>query len=91
MAPFHVKAQILRQSQLAPASALQVFDPAAGQSMPAKTETPGKGRWRQSDVKRAIAAADQAGLQTYRVEIAPDGTISIIVGAPSDTANPAPR
>jgi hypothetical protein len=33
-----------------------------------------------------IAAAEQAGLQSYRVELAPDGTLSIIVGAPDDTA-----
>lgn len=41
------------------------------------------GRWRQADVKRAINAAEQAGLQHYRVEIAPDGTLSIVVGAAS--------
>lgn len=45
-----------------------------------------KPRWRQSDVKRAIAAAEQAGLSAYRVEVAPDGTISIVVGACSDAA-----
>ena len=50
----------------------------------------GKGRWRQADIKRAIAAAETAGLDSYRVEIAPDGTISIIVGAPSETADPDP-
>jgi hypothetical protein len=36
------------------------------------------------DVKRAIAAAQQAQLANYRVEIAPDGTISIVVGGPSE-------
>jgi hypothetical protein len=45
--------------------------------------------WRQADVKRAIAAAEKAGLRSYRIEIGPDGTISIVVGAPSETsANP---
>lgn len=44
--------------------------------------------WRQSEAARAIAAAEQAGLQSYRVEIAPDGTIAIIVGPPSDTEAP---
>ena len=39
----------------------------------------GKARWRQSDVKRAISAAGQAGLQNYRIEIGPDGTIAIVV------------
>lgn len=49
-------------------------------------EPPLKARWRQSDVKRAIVAAEQAGLRAYRVEVAPDGTISIVVGAPSEAA-----
>jgi hypothetical protein len=49
----------------------------------------GKARWRQADVRRAIHAAEQAGLASYRVEIAPNGTIAIIVGAPSDTAPPS--
>jgi hypothetical protein len=40
----------------------------------------GDGHWRQADVKRAIEAARKAGIEAYRVEIAPDGTISIIVG-----------
>jgi hypothetical protein len=88
MAPFHIKAQILRQSQLEPAAALGVFEPRAGEVSPAADEdaAPSKGRWRQSEVKRAIAAAEQAGLDAYRVEVAPDGTISIIVGSPADTA-----
>jgi hypothetical protein len=38
------------------------------------------GCWREADLKRAIAVAEKAGLRAYRVEIAPDGTISIIVG-----------
>ena len=46
----------------------------------AKPVTPVRGHWRQSDVRRAIAAAEQAGLQHYRVEIAPDGTLAIVVG-----------
>ncbi len=41
------------------------------------------GRWRQADVRRAINAAEQAGLSGYRIEIAPDGTISIVVDAPA--------
>ena len=88
MAPFHIKAQILRQSQLEPASALAVFDPRAGQGSPLSDETQasGKRQWRQSDVKRMIAAAEQAGLQSYRIELAPDGALSIIVGAPEETS-----
>jgi len=43
-----------------------------------------KGRWRQADVRRAINAAEKAGLRHYRVEIAPDGTIAIVVGVHED-------
>jgi hypothetical protein len=37
--------------------------------------------WCDADLDRAIAAAEKAGLRAYRVEIAPNGTIAIIVGA----------
>jgi hypothetical protein len=40
--------------------------------------------WQQEDVERAIGAAQAAGVAAYRVEIAPDGTISIVVGAPGE-------
>jgi hypothetical protein len=36
--------------------------------------------WREVDIKRAISAAEKARLRSYRVDIAPDGTISIVVG-----------
>ncbi len=36
--------------------------------------------WREADIKRAIAAAEKARLRSYRVDITPDGTISIVVG-----------
>lgn len=39
--------------------------------------------WCEADLKRAIAAAEEAGLRAYRVEISPDGTITIIVGDPA--------
>ncbi|HEY1124081.1 MAG TPA: hypothetical protein VGE65_00485 [Sphingobium sp.] len=35
--------------------------------------------WRDEDLKRAIAVAEEAGLTSYRIEIAPDGTITIFV------------
>jgi hypothetical protein len=89
MAPFHIKAQILRQSQLEPATALGVFERRADEISAPASEATGRPRWRQSDVKRLVAAAEQAGLQSYRVEVAPDGTLSIIVGAPEETADPA--
>lgn len=91
MAPFHIKAQVLRRSQLQPGDALEVFEPRSSEaeapSDPAGTH--GRRTWRQSEVKRAIAAAQQAGLESYRVEVAPDGTIAVIVGMPADTADPA--
>ena len=46
-----------------------------------------KGSWKQKDAERAIAAAEQAGLKSYRIEIAPDGTIAIVVG---EMAKPRP-
>lgn len=42
--------------------------------------------WREADVKRALNAAEKARLRSYRVDIAPDGTISIVVGAVSKPA-----
>lgn len=38
-------------------------------------------RWLEADLKRAIAVAEEAGLESYRIEVAPDGTISIVVSA----------
>jgi len=46
-------------------------------------------RWREADLARAIAAAEKAGLRAYRVEIAPDGTIAIVVGIPPEAPGPA--
>lgn len=91
MVPFRIQAQVLRRWP--PAGHANTVGPFA--IMSDDTARPSdeasasrKGRWRQSDVKRAIAAAEQAGLESYRVEIAPDGTLSIIVGAPEETADP---
>ena len=42
--------------------------------------------WREADVKRALNAAEKARLRSYRVDIAPDGTISIVVGAAAKAA-----
>lgn len=36
--------------------------------------------WRDADLKRAIRIAERSGLKAYRIEIAPDGTIAIMVG-----------
>jgi hypothetical protein len=91
MVPIQVKAQALRR--LSSAAHAAVWGPFAimpdNLSGPTKeNEASQKRHWRQSDIKRALAAAQQAGLPSYRVEISPDGTISIVVGDPADTANP---
>jgi hypothetical protein len=39
--------------------------------------------WRDEELKRAISVAEEAGLKSYRIEIAPDGTITIFVGDPA--------
>jgi hypothetical protein len=88
MVPIQIKAQMLRRwPSRGQAGAVGPFAimPDESDRSPDEAESSGKKPWRQNDVKRAVAAAKQAGLQSYRVEIAPDGTISIIVGAPSDT------
>lgn len=80
--PIQIRAQALRK-----AAAGRADDMCAPASEAAPPEKAG---WRQADVKRAIAAAKEAGLESYRIEVTPDGTIAIIVGAPEETAPPAP-
>lgn len=89
MVPIQIRSQFLRQWQPdGDASALGAFAVITGDADRCSEtgETHPKGHWRQRDLKRAIAAAEQAGLATYRVEVAPEGTISIIVGDPADTS-----
>jgi hypothetical protein len=93
MVPIQIKAQMLRRwPRAGHADVVGPFAimPDDGAGAPEETAGGPRKPWRQSDVKRAVAAAEQAGLQSYRVEIAPDGTISIIVGAPADSADPGP-
>ena len=55
-----------------------------GEPLPQVPCPPQSGQaWRDEDLQRAIEAAKAAGLCSYRVEIAPDGTISLVVGQPS--------
>lgn len=42
-------------------------------------------RWLEEDLKRVIGAAEGAGLRSYRIEIAPDGTIALVVGTQAET------
>lgn len=84
MVAIQIRAQALRQGQptVQPDAArgFAIMPDGVASSSP-NDEARGKTQWRQTDVKRAIGAAEKAGLRSYRVEIAPDGTISIVVGA----------
>jgi hypothetical protein len=75
-APVGLKAQVLRDREPFVPSGAMLGSVIA----PDCVRPPAKGGWRQADVRRAINAAEKAGLQSYRVEIAPDGTIAIVVG-----------
>ncbi len=78
--PIQVRAQVLCETPEG-AHAAGIADFAMIPDAAAMAAVAGrKARWRQADVKRAIGAAEQAGLHCYRVDIAPDGTISIVVG-----------
>lgn len=37
--------------------------------------------FREADLKRAIAATAKAGVRHYRVDIQPNGVISVVIGA----------
>ncbi len=83
--PIQIRAQFLRDRPIeAPAGPLSGFAviPDADALQPVDAAVRGKSGWRQSDAERAIKAAEGAGLANYRIEIAPDGTISIVVGMP---------
>jgi hypothetical protein len=83
--PIQIRAEVLRDwKPSAPFDARWDFaamsdDPAID---PKDTEQVDAG-WRDEDLKRAIAVAEEAGLKSYRIEIAPDGTITIFVGNPA--------
>ncbi len=82
--PFAIRAQFLREWQ----DGVKLGQVPGFELMPNITDIAGaapirKRAWRQADVRRAIGAAQQAGLQQYRVEIGPDGTIAIVVGTAS--------
>jgi hypothetical protein len=83
--PITIRAQFLAdwQEEVSHAGAYGFTIPLEQPGAPAG---PARGHWKQADVKRAIAAAQQAGLQHYRVEIAPDGTLAIVVGGPAGEA-----
>jgi len=86
-APILVQAQALRdlptRAPDGPQSGFAII-PDDALLHPVAAAGPTEDRSHDADVQRAIAAAQQAGLTSYRVEIAPDGTIAIIVGTPPD-------
>jgi len=43
-------------------------------------------RFLEADVKRAMGAAQKAKVRDYRVDIRPDGTISLIIGSAARVA-----
>ena len=75
--PLQIRAQVLRGKQVSAHAGMLGFalpedpPPDGGAAEP---------RWREADIDRAIDAAERAGLRAYRIEIAPDGTIAIVVG-----------
>ena len=78
-----IQSQYLRDSETGaaagPISGFAVLP--EGEPLPPIVCQPDAGQtWQDEDLKRAIDAAKAAGLRSYRVEIAPDGTISLIVG-----------
>lgn len=79
-AGIQVRAEYLRGGE--PAGHANAFTPA--DVMPLDMRSSGSSHkrrsWRSHDLQRALAAARKAGLERYRVEIAPDGTIAIVVG-----------
>lgn len=81
--PVRIQSQYLRENQLydaaGPISGFAIIP--EGEALPAIAGSPRRGPdWLEEKVKRAIAAAQDAGLSAYRVEIDPNGTISLVVG-----------
>jgi hypothetical protein len=80
--PLQIQARILRDLENS-----MLTDPMPGFELPKessgnwdKSEKRRRVQWRETDLRRAIVAAKRAGLRFYSVDIAPDGTISIVVG-----------
>jgi len=78
MGQIRIKAQVLRDWPVQ--DALGPIDSAPATPGPANPAQHGDGRWTEAEVKRAVACAQAAGLTSYRIELSPDGTVSIVVG-----------
>ena len=86
MAELQIRSQALRRAIASPLS-----DRMLGFGLlpdtTAKESSMGEDKaWRQTDLTRAIRAAEKACLRGYRIEIATDGTIAIVVGAADTVA-----
>ncbi len=46
-------------------------------------------RVRQAEVRRVIKAANSAGIEIERIEVGPDGRVSLIPGKPGERGNDA--
>lgn len=79
--PIQIRADILdRGDALSPYLARLGVTPVKGDPEPTHRDAHAETGWRDEDLERAIAVAEEAGLTSYRIEIAPDGTITIFVG-----------
>lgn len=80
VAPLHIRSQALGNTRsplhMAKGSGMSAFPLDVVEPASAPTR---RGAWRERDLRRALAVARCAKLRNYTVEIAPDGTISIVV------------
>ena len=86
--PVQIQAEILRRPDIL-APDFMIFGTGHGAFTLPDSKTPDSkeqqpqisGDWHNADLERAIEVAESSGLQSYRIEIAPDGTISLVVGS----------
>jgi hypothetical protein len=87
--PFQIQARVLREIEASASTdamlgfAMMPDDPTSDSDKGAVRRP---NRWKDTDLRRAIGAAKKAGLRFYSVEVAPDGTISIVVGPQTGNA-----
>lgn len=83
IAPLHIRSTAIKGAgsslRIVAGAGMAAFPLNIAEQAPAPVK---RGAWRERDLRRALAVARCARLRDYRVEIAPDGTISIVVGNP---------
>lgn len=83
----HIRSQELQSLALTGHRVTSGFSAFPIESVASAPEAPTrKHSWREVDLRRALVAARRAKLRNYRVEVAPDGTISIVVTGTNRTA-----